>query len=282
MAMGELQVHSQSTSSITIPVFDEELSLPSSIKRLCAAFRQQTSQLVISDNGSTDRTLEIAHQLAREHKNIRVLHLDQKGRGRALKHAWLRSEADVLSYMDVDLSTDLASFPALIAPLIRGDYDLAVGSRLLRPELTKRCLKREVISRAYNLMIKGFFRTRFSDAQCGFKAITRKAAHELLPLVKDNEWFFDTELLVLAEKLGYRIYDLPVPWIEDPNSSVKIVRTALQDIRGMIRLWRRLRSSKFKAQCPRFKVAEPHAKVAKVAKAAKDFRPCHHLCEPKP
>src|SRR5207253_5018972 len=131
------------------------------------------------DNGSIDRTLEIAHQLAREHNNIRVLHLDQKGRGRALKHAWLSSDAEILSYMDVDLSSDVNSFPALITPLLDGSFDLAVGSLLLRPETTKRSLKREIISRCYNLLIKALFHTKFSDAQCGFKAITRSAAHEL-------------------------------------------------------------------------------------------------------
>jgi glycosyltransferase involved in cell wall biosynthesis len=235
--------------SITVPVYDEEIRLANSIPRILLAVQPVPAtrlELVIANNGSADRTLEIAHQLAGKHKNIRVLHLNEKGRGRALKHAWLSSEAEILSYMDVDLSSNLNSFPALIAPLLRGEFDLAVGSRLLRPQTTKRCTKREIISRCYNLMVKAIFHTRFSDAQCGFKAITKAAAQELLPLVEDNDWFFDTELLILAEKLGYRIFDLPVPWIEGSRSSVKIIRAAWQDIRGLIRLRRALgRASSF-------------------------------------
>ena len=205
----------------------------------------------------------------------------------ALKQAWLSSEADIVSYMDVDLSSDLSSFPALIAPLLSGEYDLAVGSRLLKPELTKRCLRREIISRVYNRLIKLVFpRTTFSDAQCGFKAITREAARALLGrgpafargfgearggrlYVEDNEWFFDTELLVLAEKLGYRIFDLPVPWVEDPRSSVKIFRTAIQDIRGLLRLRRKLRHIHTRSLRP-----PKEAKIGSLSARCDDFS--HH------
>jgi hypothetical protein len=175
---------------------------------------------------------------------VRAVHLEQKGRGRALRQVWLESDADVLSYMDVDLSTGLAAFPPLIEALLNGGYDIAVGSRLLKPEWTQRGLKREVVSRGYNLLVKAFFQTRFSDAQCGFKAITRQACRALLPLVEDTGWFFDTELLVVAEKLDYAIFDLPVHWADDPDSRVKIIRTAWEDIKGLVRvrknfIWRR-------------------------------------------
>jgi hypothetical protein len=167
-----------------------------------------------------------------------VLHLDEKGRGRAVKTAWNESKADILSYMDCDLSTDLAAFPPLIESMISGRFDVAVGSRLLKPSLTTRGIRRETISRGYNLLIKASFHTKFSDAQCGFKAITKRAAQELLPLVEDNGWFMDTELLILAEKLGYRIFDLPVRWKDDPDTRVKIWSTAIEDIRGLLRLRR--------------------------------------------
>jgi hypothetical protein len=170
-----------------------------------------------------------------------VLHRDEKGRGGALRQAWCESQAAVLSYMDVDLASDLAAFPLLIERLLDGTFDLATGSRLLALSSTRRSLKREIISRAYNYLVKSIFHTRFSDAQCGFKAITRKAARELLPLVESSGWFLDTELLVMAEALGYRILDLPIRWLEDAESRVNVWRTIREDLAGMDRLWHRLR-----------------------------------------
>jgi len=167
---------------------------------------------------------------------VDYLRLEQKGRGRALKQAWTQSQADVMSYMDVDLSTDLSAFIPLIEPLVNGRYEVAIGSRLARGAQTTRGLKREVISRIYNLMIKiAFPRRRFSDAQCGFKAITQTAARDLLPLVKDTGFFFDSELLLKAEAHGYRIHEVPVRWVDDPGTRVKIGKTAWEDIKG---LWR--------------------------------------------
>ena len=163
------------------------------------------------------------------------LHLDQKGRGRALRYAWLHSDADILSYMDVDLSTDIAFYPELIQAIVNG-YDVATGSRLMAGSRTNRSPKREFISRSYNLLTKVSHFTRIQDMQCGFKAISRRAAQELVPLVQNNEWFFDTELLLLAEKFGYRVKEFPVRWVEDPDTRVKIVKTAMEDIRGLARL----------------------------------------------
>ena len=168
------------------------------------------------------------------------MHLAEKGRGRALKRVWSASESDVLVYMDVDLSTDLAALLPLVAPLVSGHSDLAIGSRLSRHARVERGAKRELISRSYNLLLRRTLRARFSDAQCGFKAIRRDAARELLPLVEDNAWFFDTELLVVAERAGLRIHEVPVDWVDDPDSSVDVVRTALDDLRGMARLGRSL------------------------------------------
>ncbi len=225
--------------NVTIPVYNEEKILPSSIATLhefLTAHGRFQWEIVIANNASIDRTLEVANGLAAQYPNVRVVHLDQKGRGRALRKVWTESPADIFSYMDVDLSSNLYAFPPLVEALISGGFDIGIGSRLLKASTTKRSFKREIVSRGYNLLVKSFFFTKFSDAQCGFKAITKKAAQELLPKTEDTGWFFDTELLVIAEKLGYRIFDLPVSWIEDLDSRVKIVRTALDDVKGLIRV----------------------------------------------
>jgi putative flippase GtrA len=178
--------------------------------------------------------------MSRQLPNVRTVRLEQKGRGRALSQVWSESDADVLAYMDVDLSTDLAALLPLVAPLISGHSDLAIGSRLARGSRVVRGPKREVISRCYNLVLRGTLAARFSDAQCGFKAIRRDVARRLLPMVQDTGWFFDTEMLVLAEKAGLRIHEVPVDWVDDPDSRVDIIATALADLRGVARLGRAL------------------------------------------
>jgi glycosyltransferase involved in cell wall biosynthesis len=234
--------------NVTIPVYNEEKILPASIATLHEFLAKHCRfdwEIVIADNASTDRTLEIANGLREEHDRVQVFHLDQKGRGRALRAVWKNSRADILSYMDVDLSSNLYAFPPLIEGLISGGFDIGTGSRLMKASTTRRSLKREIISRGYNLLVKAFFHTKFSDAQCGFKAISARAAKDLLPKIEDTGWFFDTELLVLGEKLGYRIFDLPVSWIEDLDSRVRIVRTALDDVKGLIRVRRNFSAHKY-------------------------------------
>ena len=231
--------HRQVSVEVVIPVYNEEAALPGSIETLCeylATYFPYRWSVVIADNASTDDTLAVAEELAAVYRRVSVLHLQEKGRGRALKAAWLASEADVVAYMDVDLSTNLSSFLPLVAPLASGHSDLAIGSRLLKGAMVTRQWKREVISRCYNLLIKVLFGNRFSDAQCGFKALKSSVAHELLPQVEDGEWFFDTELLLLAEEKGLRIYEVPVDWIEDLDSRVEIASTALKDVKGLLRV----------------------------------------------
>ncbi len=223
-----------------IPVYNEEHVLAQSVETLRAFLHGHLSlhrwRIVVADNASTDGTLAVAQRLAAQHPDeVGYVHLPQKGRGRALRRAWLESDADILSYMDVDLSTGIEAYPELVQAIVNG-YDLATGSRLLPQSHTTRSPKREFISRCYNLMTKVSHFTRISDMQCGFKAISRRAAHELVPLVENNEWFFDTELLLLAEKFGYRIKEIPVRWVEDPDSRVNIPKTAMEDIRGLTRL----------------------------------------------
>ena len=225
---------------IVIPVYNEEHSLPRCIETLLPFCEQTLSdyswRVVVADNGSLDRTYEVATKYRLRHLDrISVIHLGQKGRGRALKRAWSESQADIRAYMDVDLSTDLVHLKPLL-DAIRGGQDIATGSRLKRGASTTRSFKRESVSRSYNTIIRAVFRNGFSDAQCGFKAISRAASNELLPLVQDNNWFFDTELLILAEKNGYRIADIPVRWVEDPDTRVNVVATAVEDLKGLARL----------------------------------------------
>jgi putative flippase GtrA len=202
-------------------------------------------RIVIVDNASTDATLRVARSIVDELDYTSVLHLDRKGRGRALRAAWSRSNADVLCYMDVDLSTDLRALPPLVSALVSGHSEVAIGSRLAPGSRVVRGRPREFISRSYNRILRLTLRARFSDAQCGFKAIRADAARQLLPEVADQGWFFDTELLVLAQRRGMRIHEVAVDWIDDPDSRVDVVSTALGDLRGVARL-------RFDSALPRF------------------------------
>jgi glycosyltransferase involved in cell wall biosynthesis len=228
---------------VVIPVLNEAHVLEDSVmtvRRFLSEHVTDKWTVVVVDNGSSDGTDLVAKRLAAKYSDVKFLHLTQRGRGRALRAAWLQSRSDVLCYMDVDLSTDLSHLPDLISAISREGYGVATGSRLMRQSRTRRCFKREFISRAYNLFVKAILFTRFSDAQCGFKAISREVADKILPQVEDQSWFLDTELMVLAEKQGYRIKDIPVRWIEDDDSRVKIAKTAWDDIKGVFRLRRLL------------------------------------------
>jgi glycosyltransferase involved in cell wall biosynthesis/putative flippase GtrA len=224
---------------IVIPVKDEERDLAPSVRRLCSYLREQfpfTARITIADNGSTDKTWAVAMALSREFPGVTAVHMEQPGRGRALRAIWAASDADVLAYMDVDLSTDLNALLPLVAPLLSGHSDIAIGTRLARGSRVIRGPRREVISRSYNLLLRASLGAEFTDAQCGFKAIRRDQARALLPLTEDTGWFFDTELLVLAERAGLRIHEVPVDWIDDTDSRVDILATALADLRGIVRL----------------------------------------------
>lgn len=226
------------TIDVVIPVYNEERVLAQSVLTLRQFLQENMPHewsIVIADNASSDRTWVIAQALCQQHPDVISLHLDQKGRGRALRCAWLESTADIVSYMDVDLSTDLKAFPELIRAIEEG-YDIAVGSRLMPGSSLRRSLGREITSRSYNFLIKALFLAKFSDAQCGFKALTSQAAQELVPLITDQGWFFDTELLILAQKKGYRIREIPVAWVENPDSKVSIPKTAIDDLKGLLRM----------------------------------------------
>ena len=232
---------------VVVPVFNEENDLEEAVRRLHRYLIQHVPfsfRITVADNASTDGTAAIADRLATTVPGVAVVHLPAKGRGGALKSVWSASDATVLAYMDVDLSTDLAALPPLIAPLLSGHSDLSIGTRLHRASRVVRGPKREFISRGYNLILRSTLRAGFSDAQCGFKAIRSDVARALLPLVRDTGWFFDTELLVLAEHACLRIHEVPVDWVDDPDSRVDIAATAVADLRGIARLARALATGK--------------------------------------
>ncbi|UBU10465.1 bifunctional glycosyltransferase family 2/GtrA family protein [Nonomuraea gerenzanensis] len=238
---------------VVVPVYNEQRALRAGITRLHTYLTRNFPygfRITIADNASTDNTWQLATELARELPHVRAVHLEEKGRGRALRRVWSQSEADVVSYMDVDLSTDLDAFLPLVAPLLSGHSDLAIGTRLARASRVERGPKREFISRSYNLLLRFGMGAGFSDAQCGFKAVRTEIAQALLPGVEDEQWFFDTELLLLAERHGLRIHEVPVDWVDDPDSRVDIVQTALDDLRGMVRVGRRTLSGAARIPVP--------------------------------
>jgi glycosyltransferase involved in cell wall biosynthesis len=235
---------------VVIPVYNEERTLAASIYRLHQFLEGHLPfswQITIADNASTDITPEIARALAADLDGVRVLRLEEKGRGRALRAAWSASRARVVAYMDVDLSTDLHALLPLLAPLLSGHSEIAIGSRLARGSRVARGPKRELISRSYNGLLRVALRARFTDAQCGFKAVRADVLPELLAAVRDQAWFFDTELLIAAQRRRMRIHEVPVDWVDDPDSRVDIVPTAMADLRGVARLALDTRVARFVA-----------------------------------
>ncbi len=225
---------------IALPVYNEEQELEKNvlkIKDFIEPLGETNFQIIIVDNASTDKTREIGKNLGQKYPRISFLRLEEKGRGLALKKAWASYKADYYCYMDIDLSTNLGHLPAIIKAIENG-FDIALGSRLLpKSRVSGRTLKREILSRGYNLIIKLLFQISFSDAQCGFKAVNRRVVSELLPKIIDNEWFFDSELLIIGEKSGYKIYEEPVIWTDNPGSTVRVLKTVSGDLRGLLRLF---------------------------------------------
>jgi glycosyltransferase involved in cell wall biosynthesis len=226
---------------IVIPVLNEEHSLARCvnllIKFLGIHLAHHKFRILIADNGSMDRTGDVAARLVSDNAGLVVyLRLGQRGRGRALKKAWIESSADIVSYMDVDLSTELNAFPDLIDAIARDGFHIVTGTRLANAATTSRSFKRELISRAYNILIKVTFRTTFTDAQCGFKALRGDVASAIIPSVLNNNWFFDTEMLIIAEKNGFRMKEIPVTWTEDRDTRVHLFGTIMEDLNGLARL----------------------------------------------
>lgn len=268
-----MQIPGHPRVEIVVPVKNEENDLGPNIRRLREFLDTAfpfPAEVCIADNGSTDATYEIGALLAAELPGVRVVRLEQSGRGRALKQVWSASGAEVLAYMDVDLSTNLNALLPLVAPLLAGHSDVAIGTRLAKSSRVVRRPKREFISRSYNLLLRATLSAHFSDAQCGFKAIRADVAQELLPLVEDTSWFFDTELLVLAEKAGLRIHEVPVDWVDDLDSRVAIAKTVGEDLRGIARLMR----GRVDLEPIRQKYGRPRILDPRTAMAARVLRFC--------
>ena len=236
------------TLNLTLPVHNESHVIEDSVEIVMRYLNTLdiAYEIHIVDNGSTDKTGLLANKLARDHINVNATVTSDPGRGGALKTSWLSSDADIQSYMDIDLSTDLMCFSELLAPILKGSADLSIGSRLLPESRVERSWRREYISRSYAFLSRAIANIPISDCQCGFKAITREAARHLIPLVLDNGWFFDTELLILAHRQGYRIYQHPVHWQEDSDSRVHIISTAIHDIKGLLRMRKSARKNEHK------------------------------------
>lgn len=229
------------TVNIVLPVYNESAELADSVRTLVRFLSKNLTDfswhVTIADNASTDPTLRIARELTHTYPSVSVEHLSQKGRGRAVKHVWRKDAYDYYAYMDIDLSTDLKHLPPLLHSLERG-YDIAIGTRNARgARIFGRGLLRSITSKGYILLIKLFFWVNFTDAQCGFKAVNRRTVTDLMPHVKDNEWFFDSELLILGEKSGFRIYEESVTWVDNPGSTVRVMKTAMGDLKGLWRLF---------------------------------------------
>ena len=219
---------------IVIPVLNEQEALPVCIAKLQNYISNNVDHkcnIVIADNGSIDDTPEVSNRLVSEYENIQYVRIPERGRGLALKTVWSKSESDIVCYMDVDLSTGLEALPILIKRL-KGNYQIAIGSRLSKTsKVSNRSFQRELTSRGYN-----FFFNKFHDAQCGFKGLRTSTAKKILPLIKDNKWFFDTELLLIAEKSGFEIANIPVQWMDDKDSRVNVIKTIIEDLKGLLRL----------------------------------------------
>ena len=232
-------MHKQISSvDIVIPVYNEEHCLHKNVLILFHYLKKIADfpwKIIIADNASTDKTPLIAAELAQKYENIVYLSIPVKGRGYALRNAFLQSTADAVCYTDVDLSTNIRYLRLLLDGVACG-FDIAIGSRLMQGSRIKRCLAREIFSRIYNLLIKILFFNSFTDAQCGFKAMRREVAKEIIPLVNNNSWFFDAELLLLAERNKYRIFEVPVEWVEDKRTKVQITKIVFEYLKELLRL----------------------------------------------
>ncbi|RJQ37720.1 glycosyltransferase [Candidatus Microgenomates bacterium] len=236
------------TVEVTIPVYNEEKELEENILTLYNFCKKNLTSyswnITIADNASDDNTPVISAKLSKSHLEIKYFRLDQKGRGRAVKRVWGESKADYCTYMDLDLSTDLVHLPKILN-LLKENNDIVIGSRLAKgARVEGRTFLREVISRTLNFFfIRFFFHTHFTDAQCGFKGVTKRVVNELIPKILDNGWFFDGELLIVGEKAGYKIFEEPVHWVDNPGSTVRLYSTIIGDLKV---IWRLLNTKPWK------------------------------------
>lgn len=233
-----------------LPAYNEEKILKNNVLKLLNYLKTQNFnfrwRIVIVVNGSSDNSFALAEKLSFAYPGeIIALNIISPGRGNALKKTWLQSTADILIYMDIDLSSSLENIADLLAPLIENKADLTIGSRLMPEAKIKRSFFRELNSRGYNFLAKIILGHKFSDLQCGFKAVKKETFLKILPYLKDDKWFFDTELIILTNFFHYKIKEVPIKWEErqynQGKSKVKVIRDVTKFIVNLIKLKFRLR-----------------------------------------
>lgn len=223
---------------IVIPVYNEARILKTNLLRLLAFIKRHHHQrwlITVAINGSSDQSFSIAKALAAKSRNLQVIRLKKKGRGGALKYVWLKSRAKFVAYMDADLSVALKHVDDWLSCLKQG-FKIVIGSRNCHGSQVERGFVRTLVSYAYGLIVRYFLKLPVSDCQCGFKVVERRLAQRLCRKTKNNNWFFDTELLFWAHKEGLPIKEFPVRWRERKGSTVKILATSVEDILGITRL----------------------------------------------
>ncbi|MFH0875070.1 MAG: glycosyltransferase [archaeon] len=224
---------------IVLPVYNEEELLEYNTLKLhthlSSFFKDYNWKIIIAENGSNDQTFRIAKKLCKKYSNISCFHLKTKGRGFALRNAWTDSKADIVCYMDIDLSTDLSHLKDLISS-VGAKYTAATGSRLSNLSKVSRPIYRSFLSKSYNFLVRLILKTKIMDLGCGFKAAKRELIVPLFKSVKSNDWFFDAELFLLIEKKEYSIKQIPVKWMHGAKSKVKLTSIISEYMKSIIRM----------------------------------------------
>ena len=225
---------------VVIPSYNEEEILEKNTIEVYNFLKKNIKdyrwRIIISDNCSLDRTLDLAKRLSKRYKNISYVHMNKRSKSLAIKKIWLAEEADVYMYMDADLSTDLKHIPDLLLGIEKGN-DLVTGSRTSEESKTSRNFNRHIISLALILMLKILFSTSLSDFQCGFKAINKKIRNNILPKMKATEHgFMDAEMLIVAHKKGYKVLEVPVIWQDERESRIKVFAGIFDALKNMLKI----------------------------------------------
>ena len=237
--MGEQSV------DVVIPAYNEEQILECNTRILHDFLRTQCPvpwTISIVSNASTDDTVAIGTRLTQQLKNVRFTHIPDVGKARAIRHGWNASTASIVGFMDADLDTGLDAFLPCIQPILDGTAAMSIGNRYDKRSRVDRGAGRKLLSQGYNILIRAFFpSSRVQDAHCGFKFLRADVAQELLRKTRSNAWFFDTELLVHAQRAGYRIAQVPVQWVDDceRKSRVHVPRIIAEYMTNLAKLrWR--------------------------------------------
>lgn len=233
-----------------LPIYNEEKILAKNVLKLFDYLKNSKDsnfswQIVLIINGSRDKSLAIAKGLEAKHqKEIKAINILEPGKGNALKIYSKKSQADILVYMDIDLAVTLKNIPNLINPIIENKYDLVIGSRLLKESKIERSFLRELSSQIYSFLARRILGLEIKDFQCGFKAIKQGVFSEIAPYIESKKWFFDTELIAYADKLKFRIKEIPVDWEEnrydERESKVRVIRDSISFLINLIKLKKRL------------------------------------------